>query len=62
MNFKGHPERHRGGRQFSDIVRVREGNSYQPLAAVVQTVEQKYGLRKGSRSSDSGLLDLLHHD
>jgi hypothetical protein len=61
MNFKGHPERPRGGRQFSDIVRVREGNSYQPLAAVVQTVEQ-YGLRKGSRSSDSRLLDLLHHD
>jgi hypothetical protein len=41
-----------------DIVRVREGNSDQPPAAVVQTVEQKYGMRKGGRSSDSGLLDL----
>jgi hypothetical protein len=98
--FKRHPERLRGGRQFSitrdcashgdwvaparrypsvesnfvearttlfsellDIVLVREGNSDQPPAAVVQTFEQKYGLRKNGlrksgRSSDSGFLDL----
>jgi hypothetical protein len=32
--------------ELLDIVRVREGNSDQPPAAVVQTFEQKYGLRE----------------
>jgi hypothetical protein len=44
--------------ELLDIVLVREGNSDQPPAAVVQTFEQKYGLRKSARSSDSG----CHHD
>jgi hypothetical protein len=101
MNFKGHPERPRGGRQFSitrdcatvavelsprsaaaisdvesnfvdarrmllsellDIVRVREGNSDQPTAAVVQTFEHKYGLGEKPSGVRFRVLDLPRLD
>jgi hypothetical protein len=44
--------------ELLDIARVREGNSDQPPAAVVQTFEQKYGLREKSPGVRFRVLNL----
>ena len=44
--------------ELLDIVRVREGNSDQPTAAVVQTFEHKYGLREKPSGVRFRVLDL----